>query len=158
MKGLLKALVAAVVVLMGIGYLASRGSQGSGDSSNVVKPVSIAKTESPAPKKTRRPPDFDASPEMQKQRWESLKKSGAIVKVRVNGSIAHVLVKEHLFSANEKTYNAVLSIVYAWCVGSSDDFGVVDAFVSTLIVDLDNGSALGRKVGEYDPVHGFRRD
>lgn len=109
---------------------------------------------------SRRPPDFDASPAKQSERRkfiEDVIALGLWEKTEFTGSLPKLWVTKEFLLADEKFQNKTLSVVYAYWVGELDTFGGSGFFWDSLVLKIDNGTAIGRRVATYTPLTAMER-
>jgi hypothetical protein len=109
--------------------------------------------------KSKRPPDFDAIPEMQADREEFIRKliqDGYWEKTEFSGSLPKVWVTHKFMLSDEKSQNETLSVVYAYWMGELDSFGGSGFFWDPLVLKIDNGTPNGRRVATYTPEAGIK--
>ena len=74
------------------------------------------------------------------------------------GSLPKVWVNDSFLLLSEKNQNEFLEVAYAYWMDELDSFGMnADGSIrDALVIKKDNGTLLGRRLGTYNPIDGFR--
>jgi hypothetical protein len=125
-----------------------------------IEPIpSSAPPKSESDKQAKRPADFDGSPQKQAERQqfiENLMAQGLVLTTEYSGSLPKLWVTSQFLALDEKNQNKFLSVVYAYWVGAREDFGGSGFFWDGLVIKIDNGTQLGKRIGVYDPIDGVK--
>ncbi len=113
----------------------------------------------PRPPGSKRPPGFDASAEMQEERKRIIQEMfhrGFWEKTEFTGSRPKLWITPAFAAMDEKFQNNMLGAVHAYWMASLDDFGCDGIVCDSMILKLDTGTPLGRRIGTYDPWRGVK--
>jgi hypothetical protein len=149
-----------VLILIVIGYIAYMVSD-KDKSSSRTSATPQARKPAPArsPPPSKRPDDFDSSPEKHAARKafiDKLQAQGLWGDLRLSNNVGKVWVTNAFLLLDEKTQNQFLNVAYCWFMGEDESFGCGDLFCDPVIIKVDNATPLGRDVGEYEPMKGIR--
>lgn len=105
-------------------------------------------------------PQPEATAEQQADRkafTSKLQQLRIITKTEWSGSLPKVWVGHAFHALSESDRNQFLSPVYAWWDGERRDFGRKASMTyDPLVVMEDNGTPIGKRLGVYDPLNGYR--
>lgn len=91
-----------------------------------------------------------------KQFIQKLMDQGYWLKTESTGSLPYLWVTQKFLLSDEISQNKTLSVVYAYWVDELDNFGDHGFYWDPIVLKLDTGTSLGRRIGTYDPVDGIR--
>ena len=120
------------------------------------EPQAQTKPKEPIPPKY--PRGFDASPKTQRKRKDFIDKmirEGYWVKTEAN-SIPEVWVTDKWLNQSERSQKATLGLAYAYWMCELDTFGFLDDNWDTMVVKMDDGTELGKRIAIHDPGQGIR--
>ena len=97
----------------------------------------------------------EIDPELQLKRMEFIKKLGSegyFETIQIENGVGKLWVTNKFLLLSEKDMNTFLEVPYAYVM----DELKTDIYTTSFVLKIDNGTQLGKRIGQYNPINGVK--